>query len=93
MYLSVDIGGTSTRIALSDSLETVTISAKSSCFSNHISKFKTTVGISDIIFGGGVSDKQKNRILQLNQEDIAISDLGEDTGLFGGFGLLRTNLK
>lgn len=46
-----------------------------------------------VVFGGGISTKQQRRIKQLKvffkDVDLNISKLGENNGIYGGFGLLR----
>lgn len=64
-------------------------------FSKELKNFIKTTNPSLIIFGGGIANKQSKRLLALQEKisvEIKISDLGEDTGLYGGFALLKNQL-
>lgn len=66
-------------------------------FCEELLDFQSKVSGDLIIFGGGISLKQCYRLDNLNKlpevRDIRISTLREDTGLFGGIGLIRSNLR
>lgn len=52
---------------------------------------------SKIIFGGGIALKQQNRLFTVAEDfpkvTIQLAELGEDTGLFGCFALLKNSLS
>lgn len=62
-----------------------------------IDKTKTEI----IIFGGGIAIKQKDRVLKTKQTlsssnknvDLIVSSLGEDSGLYGAFGLIKNEIN
>lgn len=66
-------------------------------FSNHFLEFCKKTNPSLIVFGGGIAVKQFDRLYNLMQTfsqvnllpEIQLSALGEDTGLYGAFGLLK----
>lgn len=60
-------------------------------FSNELIKFTEKLKTEIIVFGGGITNKQAHRLESLKTKlpVIRISRLGEDTGLYGAFGLLR----
>lgn len=79
MYIGIDIGGTSCRVAATDNLQ-------------HLTKFAEKVKPSLLIFGGGIAIKQANRLRSLEAPkgvDIKVSALGEDGGLYGALSLLK----
>lgn len=46
-----------------------------------------------VIFGGGISKKQESRLQQLaNDYNIKKSHLGENTGIYGSFALIKKNM-
>lgn len=73
-------------------------------FEHEILKFMSKFKPKKIIFGGGISIKHADRLIQLykNLQDrnysfkipiIEIGSLGEDAGLYGALGLLKNNTK
>jgi len=65
-------------------------------FLKELKKFINRQNPESIIFGGGIALRQTDRLKKLIREiktGIKISSLGEDTGLYGAFGLLRIDLK
>lgn len=64
-------------------------------FAKHLHIFIDRVHPSTIIFGGGIALKQKQRLMTVTQqfsETIQVTGLGDNTGLFGCFALLKNNL-
>ncbi len=55
------------------------------------------LNFSNVIFGGGVTDKQKERLNLLKQKliskgiNLLISEMGDNTGLYGALGLIKLN--
>jgi len=73
------------KLVIEDFIEELTIFTK---------RVKTTL----IVFGGGIAIKQKARLVYVQDKlkalggdfpTLKISPLGEDTGLYGGFGLIK----
>ena len=62
-------------------------------FQDEIDKFINKLNPKMIIFGGGISTKQKSRLLGLKSDtEVKVSLLGENTGLYGGFALIKSFL-
>lgn len=71
-------------------------------FISYFSIFIKRVNPKVVIFGGGITTKQKHRLASMNDElkiigvqfpEIYISSLGEDTGLYGAFGLIKSQIN
>jgi hypothetical protein len=60
-------------------------------FFEELIKFTKKLRTKIIVSGGGITNKQASRLesLKTKQPKIKISRLGEDTGLYGAFGLLK----
>lgn len=61
-------------------------------FSEELAVFTQKLNPNKIFFGGGITIKQSSRLGKLEFPQIRISQLGEDTGLYGAFSLLRALL-
>jgi len=65
-------------------------------FQKHLENFIEKTHAETIIFGGGISQKQPERLKKLFPLfpiALKISSLGEDTGLFGAFALIKNDLS
>jgi hypothetical protein len=64
-------------------------------FTKHVTSFANLTGTSAIIFGGGLSLRHANAInsLKLPRTTVRVAKLGSDSGLYGGFGVIRQNLN
>lgn len=60
-------------------------------FKSYLSEFVARNKCSNIVFGGGVATKQKDRLMNLKLQNVrlSVSGLGEDTGLYGAFALAK----
>lgn len=70
-------------------------------FSLELNSFIDKTQTKDVIFGGGITIKQKDRVLKIRQTlsdsnknvNLVISSLGEDSGLYGAFGLIKNQIS
>lgn len=65
-------------------------------FAKEMSIFNNKLQQKHIILGGGITDMQKEKIILLHSKwikpDLSVSSLGKQTGLYGGFALIRKHL-
>jgi predicted NBD/HSP70 family sugar kinase len=63
-------------------------------FGKHLNTYANTYSPKTIVFAGGLSNKHAKALLRLASKigiNINITNFGEDSGLWGGFGLIRYN--